>query len=179
MNEQSARQRRQGFLDLGNFIVHQYNRKTGMLAYDPEGLYQDIMQQAERLCAEEIQAIRDAAEEARRQLRAEAELLQLKCELSISNAQIRAYERIFELSQHFMSALATQQQPDTTAERLRALEVNLPQDLAYKAEHEDAYTAFNIAVHNLVQDVYQKASRQVEHLGGWAKRTFRAPDLER
>lgn len=177
MNKKSDIQRAEEFKQLGFFILQEYNRKTGILAYDPEGLYMDIDQQIGRICADEIKAVREVADEARAKLKTDIKVYRLECELAVSNAQIRAYERIFEMSHSFIAAV--NKRPDDSEESLASLKATLPVRLEYKPEQEDAYTAFSIALHDVIQEMHKTNVRRLGDFTNWAKRTFRSPDPER
>lgn len=160
----------QKFGELGSFILREYNRKTGIFSYDPEGFYLDIAQQAERICADEIRSVRKAADEARTKLGREITIYRLECELIISNAQIKTYERLFELSHSFIAAVSKIQiNPEDELGNLRA---SLPKNLEYKPYHEDAYTAFSLALHDIMQEMYKTNGKHLSDFVSWTKRTF-------
>ncbi len=89
--------RKQDLLTLGRFIVNEYNRVTGIWAYDPEGFYQDVHQQLDRIFAKEINAINEVAEAERKRLYSvDLKILRLEFELAVERSLNRAYVQIFE-----------------------------------------------------------------------------------
>ncbi|MFN3701167.1 MAG: hypothetical protein ACK4VI_06560 [Alphaproteobacteria bacterium] len=83
---------------LGRFLVQEYNYKTGICSYDPEGFRQDVLTELDRIFEPEISAIRDMAQRERDALAStELRILKLEFELAVANSLNRAYERIIEL----------------------------------------------------------------------------------
>jgi hypothetical protein len=83
---------------LGQFLVREYNYKSGLCSYDPEGFRQDVLAELDRIFEPEISAIRDIAQKERDALiNTELRILKLEFELAMANTLNRAYERIIEL----------------------------------------------------------------------------------